>query len=254
MTDYLISAKEMLNDAKVGLQELEYEMGVFFQSKPYQSVVERDSKRNVDTHKIKMDREIPGKFRSKTRHIASDIRSLLDQLGYTTALADGKLKPRNTYFPFSSSVEFKESTRKRCKDIPNEIFDLFWSFEPFKDGDNVFWSLNEIANCNKHRSVVPVGNSLSGNQMIKNFNCEEGLIELAFPPRWDTDNNEAIICIVSSNSNVTYEINLSFDICFGDIEVLRGYPVLGVLKYIILKAEEVVKLTEIKGQETGLFV
>lgn len=250
----LESAKEMLMDASSLLEELEASVASFFNSRPYKKIIEHNGKNRSDTHKIKLTQQIPGQFRGKARHIASDIRSSLDHLGYASALSSEKNKPRKTMFPFARSVDEKENVRKRnCKDIPLEIFQTFWSFQPFIGGDNILWSLNEIANCNKHRSIVPIAQELSGEQMVRNFHCDGLCYEMAFPPSWDIVNNELVICVVDSRANTTYDIQLGFDLCFGEIEKVQGQPVIRTLKYLLNKAENIVASVESKGKEIGLF-
>lgn len=254
MSENTNSAIEILNDASTLIDDLEREVEHFFQSNPYQRIIEHDAKTSTDTHKIKLIREIPGQFRSKTRHIASDIRSSLDHLGYAAAIATGKLNPRKTYFPFAKAESEASNIRKQnCKDFPQEIFDVFWSFKPYLGGDEFLYALNEIANCNKHRSVVPVGHGLGGNQMMTSFSCDGLCHSMAFPPAWDISENEAILCVVESAANTNYEIQLGFDICFDDIDILRGHSVLGVLRHLCGVAKAIINAVDAEGVRIGIF-
>jgi hypothetical protein len=163
MSNNINSAVELLSDAGTQIDELALKIEHFFQSNPYQRIIEHNAKIGVDTHKIKLTREIPGEFRSKTRHIASDIRSSLDHIAYAAGVATGKLKPKKTLFPFAKAEGEELNIRKKnCIDYPQEIFDIFWNFKPYLGGNETLYALNEIANCNKHRSVVPVGHGLGG--------------------------------------------------------------------------------------------
>ncbi|MFT0547876.1 hypothetical protein ACMHYO_16295 [Allopusillimonas ginsengisoli] len=254
MSENLNSASAMLDDASAEIEELEKQVAIFFDSQPYQRVVEHDARTRSDTHKIKMTRQIPGQFRSKARHIASDIRSSLDHIGYASAIATGKSKPKKASFPFARSADEATNVRKRnCQDLPDEIFDVFWSFQPYLGGDNILWALNELANCNKHRSIVPVGQGLSGAQMIHNFSCDGICHELAFPSQWDTEKSEAILCVVDNAANTNYNIQLGFDIWFGEIDVLRGQPVIPVLKYFEKLARNIVRAADSEGVRIGIF-
>lgn len=244
----------MLDDASAQIEELEKQVNIFFSSQPYHRLIEHDAKTRSDTHKIKLIREIPGQLRSSARHIASDIRSSLDHIGYASAIAIGKTKPKNTYFPFARSANEDNSLKKgRCKDLPDEIFDVFWSFKPYIGGDDTLWALNEIANCNKHRSVVPVGHGLSGDQMMDSFSCDGMCYEMAFPPSWDTEKGEAILCVVDSDANTRYQVQLGFDICFGEVEVLNGQPVISVLKYLEKLSRNIVSAADSEGVRIGIF-
>lgn len=254
MSTKLDSAKEMLADAQALLEELDKSVTSFFQASPYKTVIEYNAKNGSNTHKIKLTQELPGRVRSQVRHIASDIRGALDHVGYAAALCSGNSKPRKTMFPFAKSIDEERNVKTRnCKDLPEEIFNEFWGFKPYIGGDNVLWSLNEIANCNKHRAVVPVGHGLFGEQMARNFHCDGLCHEMAFPPRWDVNKNEAIICVVDSRATTTYDMQLGFSLCFGEIDVVKGQPVVDILKYLLQKAKDIVESSEKKGKELGIF-
>lgn len=254
MSENTNSAMKVLNDASLLIDNLERDIKTFFQSAPHQRVIEHNAKTGADTHKIKLVREIPGQFRSTARHIASDIRSALDHVGYAAAIATGKSNPKKTYFPFAKAESEASNIRKRnCKDFPQEIFDVFWSFKPYSGGDDTLYALNEIANCNKHRSVVPVGHGMGGQQMMTNFSCDGFCHSMAFPPTWDTSKNEAILCVVDSNANTNYDIHLSFEICFGDIKALGGQSTLRVLRYLLDVTKAIILAADAEGVKMGLF-
>lgn len=245
---------EILNDAKDQISKFENEINSFFQSNPYKRVIEHNTKESTDTHKIKLIREIPGQFRSRTRHIASDIRSSLDHIGYAAAIASGKINPKKTYFPFGKSIDEENNLRNRnCKDYPKEIFDVFWSFKPYIGGNSLLWALNEIANCNKHRAIVPIGHGLAGGQMMDHFSCDGLCHFMGFPPIWDSEANEATLCIVDSTANTNYEISLTFGISFGDIDIVKGTPILDTLKALHNLAERIILASDAEGIRIGIF-
>lgn len=254
MTINTKSAREILSEATAQIDVFERQVVEFFNSQPYQRVIEHNAKTRVDTHKIKLVREIPGQFRTSARHIASDIRSSLDHIGYAAAIATGKSNPRRTYFPFARSASEENNIKNsNCADFPEDIFKVFWSFKPYLGGDDTLWALNEIANCNKHRTIVPIGHGLAGGQIITNFRCDGMCYEMAFPPFWDRERNEAILCIVDSCANTSYSIQLGFDICFGDINVLNRHPVIPVLKYLRDIADKIICTAEKEGIRIGIF-
>ncbi|KZY40652.1 hypothetical protein A3733_23455 [Pseudoalteromonas shioyasakiensis] len=254
MSENITSALEILNDADILITELEKDISDFFALSPYKIVVEHNVKTGYDTHKIKLISEIPGQFRSKVRHIASDIRSSLDHVAYSAAIATGKKKPRNTYFPFAKNESEASNIRKnKCRDLPEEIFNVFWSFKPYNGGNNTLYGLNEIANCNKHRSVVPVGHGLSGGQMMIKFSCDGKCHSIGIPPVWDSVKNEVTLCVVDSAANTSYDIQLGFDICFGDIEILKGQSVLHVLKNLLELSKSIIHTANDEGMRIGIF-
>ncbi|WP_158118923.1 hypothetical protein [Vibrio metoecus] len=141
MSTALDSAKEMLTDAQNLLKELDESLALFFKSSPYRTVIEYNFKNGSNIHKIKLTQDIPGSVRSKTRHIASDIRGALDYIGYAAALSSGKNNPKKAMFPFAKSIDEESNVRnKNCKDLPEEIFKEFWGFKPYIGGDDILWS------------------------------------------------------------------------------------------------------------------
>ncbi|KKK99838.1 hypothetical protein EIK76_01275 [Rheinheimera mesophila] len=244
MSDGLSSSKELLADAKNALGELKVIIQNFFSSNPYHVVIEKNEEYESSLHKIKLKRDMPRDLRTKTRHIALDIRGALDHVGYAAALSDGKTKPKKTMFPFAKSESEKTNVKnKNCKDLPQDIFELFWSFKPFIGGDDILWSLNEVANCSKHRIIVPVGNALHGRQIINNFSCD-GWFDVDFPVYWDAKKDEAIICLVHSRAKTSYDIELGFNLNFGEVDIIEGKPVIETLEYILKKADEIINCAE----------
>ncbi len=76
---------------------------------------------------------------------------------------------------------------------------------------------------------------------------------MAFPPIWDINKNEAIICEVDARATTTYDMQLGFNLCFGEIEIVKGQPVVDTLNYLLKKAINIVESSERKGKEIGIF-
>jgi hypothetical protein len=50
------------------------------------------------------------------------LRAALDQVAYATAVAAGKVRPKNSYFPVADDAAQLETVIKgRCGDLPNEV-------------------------------------------------------------------------------------------------------------------------------------
>jgi hypothetical protein len=84
----------------------------------------------------------------------NNLRATLDQIGYSAAIASGKVKPRSTKFLFGGDV--KDLSNWNSKDLPAEIVDLFRSTEPYEHGSGqLLWAINKLCNTKKHANLAP---------------------------------------------------------------------------------------------------
>ena len=179
--------------------------------------------------------------------------SIVTEPGYACAIANGKVTPKNTYFPIADSAPQLETDvigRGRCKDVPPDIVTLFRSFQPYKGGNLPIWALNRLANSNKHRLITPMGvaaeQSISINQIIR----VPGLS--IHVPRWDREKNEMLILSAPIGSNVKYDLNFAILISFDEIEPVAGHPVIPVLATMFGEVERILLATEAEARRIGL--
>ena len=90
----------------------------------------------------------------------NNLRATLDQIGYSAAIARGKINPKSkTNFPFgddAAGVENVFSKNQAKLSLPPQIMDLFRSVEPYKGGSGqLLWAINKLCNTKKHSTLVP---------------------------------------------------------------------------------------------------
>ena len=85
----------------------------------------------------------------------SQVRSALDSLAYACAARAMKKKPEKAYFPIGNHEKEKGGARIRSRDLPDKIFDLFWSFEPFGERSIIYFA-SRINNSDKHQLIDPI--------------------------------------------------------------------------------------------------
>jgi hypothetical protein len=164
----------------------------------------------------------------------------------------GKSNPRGAYFPFAdSATNLEDVIRKRCKDLPNEVHALFRSFKPYKGGDDLLWALNRICNANKHRLLAPAGIGVGG-AYYRNLNVIYADSLTVPAPRWDSAKNEIIFLTVGPKANVTYNINVSFDIALNEVDIVAGQPVVAVLNALADKVSVIIERINAKAFKMGL--
>lgn len=250
MGDPLESPKLCLSYARDDIQDLDNKFEAFFMSNPYTKVIEHDLKAGMDVHKVKLTKQLPARISHLANRIAVEMRSALDQCGYAIAKASGNTRLKGTYFPFARTAsELDDVVSRRCKDLPPEISAFFRSFNAHKGGDDLLWSLNELANCHKHRFIMPVAHGNVGTH-FKNLSVRGSF---AIPNQaWNTEKNEIEIFRASHGSETKYDIDLAFYVAFGDIGAVKGAPVLTVLLDLANRVQEIIGATETEARRIGL--
>jgi hypothetical protein len=248
--DIFSSPKRRIARAKKNIAGLDAQIQSFFNKKPYASVVEADAQGINNIHKIKIINPIPDALIDETVGAAEELRSALDQAVYATIVATGKTS-RNIFFPIASSETDLDSVIKRGKDIPPDIVTLCRSFKPYKGGNDLIWALNETRNGTTHRLLVPVGVAI-GNSHLKHMRCPGLVVEMTFPPQWNTEKDELVFAVIGPNTHIEYEMQLNFLIAFNEIDFIRGQPAVPVLNAMTSEVERIVLTIESESIRLGL--
>jgi hypothetical protein len=147
LADSFASPKRRIARAKRHITDLNRRIGKFFIKCPYTKVVERDTDGSTDLHKIRLLKPLPESMGDLASSIIEDLRSALDQAAFATAHAAGRTAAKSAYFPISDNAfELENVIKGRCKDIPQDIVTLFRSFNPYKGGNDLVWTVNRLCN------------------------------------------------------------------------------------------------------------
>jgi hypothetical protein len=235
VTDPFHSSRYSINHAKRRLKELETALVDFRASNPYAHVVEPNSERAFKSHKIRLVKEIPDIIPGIVFDTANNLRSSLDQAGHAIALSVGK--PGNhAHFPFGND---KASASGRAgsssKDLPQEIFDTMMAFKPYKGGDNLLWSLNNLANTDKHQVIAPAVATIG--LAITRYKQYAGIEPSPRPPRWDRLKNEMEIARTPLDSTDKVDFHGQFFVAIGDVKGIDGQPAIDVLAGMLGRVE-----------------
>jgi hypothetical protein len=224
----LISAFESprltLKRAKHHIRDLKEVIKTFTNEQPWSYVIDTESQAPNHVHKIKFHKLPPADTASILFDAVNNLRATLDQIGYSAALASGKVKPWATKFLFGDEV--KDLAKWSSKDLPAEIVDLFRSVEPYKGGNGqLLWAVNKLCNTKKHSTLVPTmvtgavatfrawvpdggpaGTGLGGSNWMPN---EHELILMVVPPEIDPDLSG----------------NFSFTVSVDSVDIIRDKPI-----------------------------
>ena len=142
-------AKHHIHDLKEVIQAFKNE-----QPQPWSYEIDTDSQPPNTVYKIKFYQLPPTDATCILFDAVNNLRATLDQIGYSAAIASGKIKPERTKFLFGNDV--KDPSKWKSTGLPTEIVDLFRSVEPYEGGNGQrLWAVNRLCNLKKHSQLVP---------------------------------------------------------------------------------------------------
>jgi len=246
MSDPFDSAKRCLSWGKKHVGDFKSRVWDFIETKPQTTVVEYDSQGICEYHKIKMVRSLPDELANIVSDAVQNLRQALDQACFVLGQFSSITNPRNTKFPFADNdPEFKGRLAK--KDFPNDIKPLLASFKPYKGGNDFLWALNRVCNTNKHDYLIPALVGCRGTKSLP----PEAINNPDFPLGWHRSHNEFIFAIVRGDKILEYDGELTFAVTFGEIEVVKGQPVVIILNEFVTIVERILLAIEAEARRLG---
>jgi hypothetical protein len=223
------SPKLTLKRAKHHIRDLKEVIKTFTNEHPWSYVIDSESQAPNNVHKIRFHTPPPASAASILFDAVNNLRASLDQIGYSAAIASGKIKPEGTKFLFGDAA--KNTSKRNSTDLPPEIEALFRSIEPYKGGSGqLLWAINRLCNTKKHCNLVPTmvtgavatfrawvpdgtpaGSGLGGSNWMPN---ELELILMVVPPETDPDLSG----------------NFSFTVSVDSVDIIRDKPIVMVLE------------------------
>jgi len=238
----------MLARAEHHIIDFSRQTDAFFTSHPYSEVTERDPNTRKNLHKIKFTERLPVMLNGIASDAILNMRAALDQAGYIAAGSKG----RDTHFPFGDTpAEVKSRQAGGSRDIPDAIFTVMESFQPYFRPDDLLWCLNKLSNANKHRLIVPTAIVAPSGRITGKFKHSGKFALLS--PKWDRAKNEILFAQSSGDTEGEADVNLQFFIAFGEVEFVARHPATGVLNTMANKVKDVLTAVEAEGRRTGLF-
>jgi hypothetical protein len=258
------SPRYLVEHAKRRIAEFKAELRVFGDSKPYARAVEPNEDGTQDLYKVKLVKPIPAGLPGIALDAANASRSALDHAGYACAIATGQFagvtRKLKTAFPFCDDCRELQGRRSgECSELPKEIFDLMASYKPCPGGNDLLWSLNKLANANKHRILVPVATVTSGfqfSELILGSIPTDVAGPMTFDKllnlEWDSKKNEMVWLRQPHRSHFGSDIKFAFHIGFGDVGTLAKQPAESVFDRLVAKVSEILDAVEAEAIRIGL--
>jgi len=257
MGDVFYSPRLTLVRARHHILNFATTVNEFVDSKPWTEFVDKDTDPSQDLYKVKFTHALPEMLPCVVFDAANNLRAVLDQAGYASALAAKSPSQKATKFPFGPTEEyFKKNLRDRCGDLPAEIRAIFEGSNAYKTGDNTLWALNEIANANKHCALKPLiidspSAFFSGKTVGKGWTGQ-----IVSPGGagigWNAEKNEITLMAEPSGTNFRIDTNVTFNIAIDGIDTLDNQQAVDVLKAMAHKVEGILSATEAECRRLGI--
>lgn len=246
MDDLFESPKALLTWAYEDTQRFKELEGRFFDSEPYETIVEFDPEFERDAHRIRFVDSPPSEMRKLASHIVNDLRHSLDQAFYAAATHFGWRPTKNQkviYFPWVMSPSELEG---RLRSIPEQIHEVTRKAEPYpaqdggSGGNNVVRQLGFLGGPNKHEVALSSRAACALTGMSVNWNADW---RIPYNP-WDPFKEELTIGYFPKGTKGDYDAELTFLISFRDVEALKAHAASDVFDYWGAYAQHVVKALE----------
>lgn len=251
MTHLFDSARFSANHAKSHINEFNLLARSFFQSKPH-TVVSKPDPLYPTTHELyylKLVKRLPARLNGLAGDAVINLRSALDNLGYSVAVASGK-SGKHAHFPFGETLADAQSRFKnRSKDIPKEIFEFMIALKPYKGGNDTLWRLNKLANARKHqhflRSTVFTSQITyewgGGNALTKGIDGDGAADKI--PIAW----------VRRGEPDLEYQLKLNTSIRFDDVDGIEfKQPAIALLNEFSRIVERIILGVEAESKRIGI--
>ena len=251
-TDPLYSAKLRIERAGELLDQLVADLGQFFKQTSVRYIAELDADKAYEIHKLVVSDRFPIKWRVLATEVVEHLRAALDHATFATFfLSTGRLDTNYAAFPFGRSASnLDNSVKGRSKDCPVEIQALLRSFNACEGGNDLLYTLNELANASKHGLITFIGGAIEGGELtIKNLS---GGVDFDHPVTWDGEKSEIAYARVKAGTKFEHHGKLRVYPIIPGTEHLPGVGATGVLDKIAAEVARVVDEIENECRRIGI--
>jgi hypothetical protein len=187
----------------------------------------------------------------------NNLRAVLDQAGYASAVAAKSPSLKSVKFPFGPTLQhWQNNVTGGCKDLPPEIRAIFESQKSYKGGNDILWAVNEIANANKHLALKPLIISSPDAFFTLRSVGPGGMIEAVSPGGfgigWDAKNRQLTLCSLPAAAKTDINLDLTFSVAVDGIDVIANQQARSFLNSACNEIERILMATETECRRLGL--
>lgn len=256
------------------IDEVSAKITEFISNQPWSYRIDQDLTARQDLHKIKFERRLPSELPCIVFDAVNNMRAVLDQAGYASAIASGRQIPKRTNFPFADNLTGLNGNidvRKVCDHLPPEITALFRCFSPYQGGSDTLWAMNKLCNSKKHCALAPFdfGRAQLSETTISpkpiSVVKEGGMYKVSYKAMqsgfiggmsgknadWDSEKYEITLARLPLNTSTNYRADVSLNVAIEGVETLRGKPAVAALNEMMHVVDGILSATEAECRRLG---
>lgn len=247
--DPFYSAKLRIARANEHLEELTVSINDFFSDAkaPGRYVRQLDPDGLYETYKIEFTKRFPDSWRILATEIIEHLRSALDQATFATAV-----NPNSNFvsFPFGkTALDLDNQIKGRSKDLKPEIQAFLRTLNAYSGGNDLLYTLNNLANRCKHGLVALVA-GVAHNVEIKGTGWNSP-VQFLEPAIWDSEKNEIPYARVPLGSDFDHDGKITVYVTIPDAGIERNATL--ILDRMGHLVSSVVAAIEAESYRIGLF-
>jgi hypothetical protein len=224
--------------AKKHISDFDRERISFLDTNPYVVIAKFDLETNVTQSVVGPLPILPASLSTIAGDAVQNLRTALDYLAAELARINGG-DPKRVYFPISESAEkYKSELDGKTKGISPEAIKVFDLIEPYGGGHGkMLWALHTLNNADKHRLLVSVGSNIARTVQLTMSPGPRMYSALLLAPGLEEG---LVLGEVEGNTEPNNHIKFTFDIAFGEPEILQGQYVVPTLTYMAGMVETII--------------
>lgn len=240
------------------LQELEQQLGVFFEKEPYKIDVKIDEHSRKPVYFVASVEPVPDHISLLAGDVIQNLVTALDHLAYQLVCKDtndAPPQPNAIYFPIASDFDKYEKTKlRKLKGATKATINAVDQIRPYKDGNDLIWSLHALNNIEKHRLLLTVGSQAAGVEL---FHMMSDFMKDVFPQEAmnafqsmgifinPADKGFPLtegfeLYVGSTNEKPKADMRFRFDVGLKEVGILEEISLLKKLKEFKVEVERVV--------------
>lgn len=245
--------------AKSHIRELTEAIAAFLESDPYALVVQEEPETGDLVYRLRVLRETPPEWGAILGDATHNLRSALDLLASELVLVGGGKLTDQTGFPIARDVHaLKSMLPAKMGGAPPAAIRLIRAMNPYHGGNEALWRLHRLDIMDKHRLLLAVGSAhrniiLDGARLLAaafkddpTFHLHpEMSLPFALRPanrQWPLQDGAVVYRVMAAARHVgDHEApQFTFEIAFGEGDVVKGEEILGTLQGLVVAVEDVV--------------
>tara|TARA_R110000868_G_scaffold29558_8_gene109974 strand:- start:180 stop:959 length:780 start_codon:yes stop_codon:yes gene_type:complete len=200
----------------------------FFDAHSQSILIDVDAVTGNKTYKVVFEGNLPAEARDAVSGAIADLRHALDMaMCATYEIVKGEAAPKHLYFPRGRSAEDVRG-KLRKTELPANVIDYLVSLQPHPTE-----SQNTIINNRLLCDLVTAAQSKHRIACALDANVEEvwikatvkDAVSLSVPPRWDFEEQEAVLCTVGPQGHFEANYSFALEIIFVGAGPLTGWSV-----------------------------